>query len=181
MRRAGLATVLAAASLALTACGASEPAPLTAMQPDAPADLCATVPEATRTGLETSSDTDTSGDPTAACSLRSAPGVSPEVRAVVTWLRVNDEKAADTVLDSQCRAIDRTVFREPAGLSIDGADKTCAGSGKVGSAEAATLAAVAGRTVITVRWSSQPGGAQSVLASTTQVATGLIGSLGEGS
>ena len=99
MSRTGLVTVLAAAAFALSACGA-KPQPVTAIEPDAPADLCASVPDAAKTGLQTSSDTDTTGDPTAACSLRSAPGARPEVRGVVTWLLLDDDQQADGVLAS---------------------------------------------------------------------------------
>src|SRR3954471_10359832 len=88
MRRAQWAAILAAALL-VSACG-TEPEPLEEMQPDAPADLCATVPAAAKEGLQASSNTDTTGAPTAACSLRSAPGAKPEVRAVITWNQLDD-------------------------------------------------------------------------------------------
>ena len=177
MSRTSLVTVLAAATLVLSACGADKPAPLTALKPDAPADLCASVPQAAKTGLETSSDTDTTGDPTAACSLRSAPGAKPEVRGVVTWLLLDDDDEADGVLASQCRAIDTTVFKLQTGFNAKGADKTCAGSGKEGQADSATMAAVAGRTVVTVRWSATPATTSPALTESTQVLEGVLQSV----
>jgi hypothetical protein len=177
MARTGLVTALAAATLVLSACGADKPAPVTALQPDAPTDLCASVPAAAKTGLETSSDTDTSGEPTAACSLRSAPGAQPQVRGVVTWLLLDDDDAADSVLASQCRAIDPTVYKVQADFNAQGADKTCAGSGKLGAADSATLAAVAGRTVVTVRWSATAAKPVPALAESTQVLEGVLKSV----
>jgi hypothetical protein len=180
MSRTGLVTVLAAATLALTACGA-KPQPVTAMQPDAPADLCASVPESAKTGLQVSSDTDTTGNPTAACSLRSAPGAQPEVRGVVTWLRLDDDQEADGVLASQCRAIDPTVYKVQTGFNAKGADKTCAGSGTLGQADSATMAAVTGRTVVTVRWTATPAETAPALAESTQVLEGVLQSVAGGS
>jgi hypothetical protein len=178
MARTGLVTALAAATLLLSACGAAtKPAPLTAMAPDAPADLCASVPATARSGLESSSDTDTNGEPTAACSLRSAPGAKPDVQGVVTWLLLDDEDQADEVLASQCRAIDTAVYKVQAGFSAKGAEKTCAGSGKLGQADSATLAAVSGRTVVTVRWSATPAAQAHALTESTQVLEGVLRSV----
>jgi hypothetical protein len=177
MSRTGLVTTLAAATLVLAACGATKPQPVTAAVPDAPANLCASVPDAARTGLLTSSDTDTTGDPTAACSLRSAPGARPEVRGVVTWLLLDDDQSADGVLASQCRAIDTTAYEVQSGFSAKGADKACAGNGKLSQAGSATLAAVAGRTVVTVRWTSSPAQSTQALTQSTQVLEGVLQSV----
>ena len=179
--RARAGGLCASLLLVLTGCGASEPAPLKALPPDAPADLCSTVPAATRTGLETASNTDTSGDPTAACSLRSGPNDSPQVRVVITWIQLDDDGSADSVLASQCRSIDTATYRLQSGYSAQGADKACAGSGTIDGADAASIAAVAGRAVLTVRLSSKPAGTQPSLARGTQMLEGVIASLAAGS
>ncbi len=163
----------------LSGCGSSsEPEPLEAMEPDAPADLCAAVPAATRKGLEQSSSTDTGGNPTAACSLRSRGGASPEVRAVITWLQTNDEMSAEEVLDSQCRAIDRRAFRVQQGFRAEGAEKACAGSGKADGADSATMAALSGLEVVTVRLSSRPKGDTPALERGQQMLEGVLAELG---
>jgi hypothetical protein len=180
MTRTAAAGALAAAALLLSGCG-SQPAPLTAMPPDAPADLCSSVPDVAKSGLQTSSDTDTTGDPTAACSLRSAAGVKPEVRGVVTWLLLDDDDSADGVLASQCRSIDTTVYHVQPGLAVNGADKTCGGSGKLGPADAATLAAVKGRAVVTVRWSAVPRQSTPAFARSEQVMQAVLQSAPGGS
>jgi hypothetical protein len=179
MRRAQWAAMLGAALL-LSACG-TEPEPLQEMQPDAPADLCATVPAEARQGLQASSNTDTTGAPTAACSLRSAPGTKPEVHAVITWNQLDDDGTADGVLASQCRSIDKSVYKEQPNFAVPGAEKACAGSGKLGAADAATIAALAGREVLTVRWSSQPAGPQPAMTQSTQILQGVLDSLSAGS
>jgi hypothetical protein len=147
---------LVVAGMLLSGCGSSEPEPLEAAEPEVPADLCATVPADTRKGLIDSASADETGNPTAACSLRSPTGKRPEVRAVVTWLKTNEEASADEVLDSQCRSIDRQEFRMQSGFSVDGAENACAGSGKADGADSATMAAVSGLEVVTVRLSSRP-------------------------
>jgi len=167
-----LATLLLAAG-----CGATEPEPLTAMEPEVPADLCATLPETARQGLLTSSSTDATGNPTAACSLRSPDDAATEVRAVVTWLQTNDELSADEVLDSQCRAIDRTKFREQSGFQVAGAEKACAASGTVDRADSATIAAVNGLEIVTVRVTSLPPGGAPALNRAQQMLEGVLSSL----
>jgi hypothetical protein len=139
-------------------CGTTQPEPLTAMEPEVPADLCATLPAATRAGLIANSNADETGNPTAACSLRSPDNAATEVRAVVTWLQAGDEVSADGAYASQCRAIDRLRFQEIEGFRAAGADEACAATGKAAGADSATLAAVVGREVVTVRLSSQPAG-----------------------
>ena len=173
MSRTALATALAAAALVLSACG-SDPAPLKAVQPEVPADLCALVPPTAKAGLQTSSDSDDTGDPTAACSLRTAPGARPEVHAVVTWLKLDDDGTADDVLSSQCRSIDRATYQVQPGFTAQGADTACAGSGMVGAAGSATLAGVTGTEVVTVRWSSSPGGSAPTLARSKQVLESVL-------
>ena len=173
MSRTALATALAAATLLLSACGA-EPQPLTAMQPDAPADLCSLVPETAKAGLESSSNTDTTGDPTAACSLRTAPGARPEEHGVVTWTKLDDDGTADGVLSSQCRSIDTATYRVQSGFTAQGADKACAGAGMLGAAGSATLAGVTGSEVVTVRWSSAPGVPAPTLARSKQVLESVL-------
>jgi hypothetical protein len=147
------------------------------MEPEVPADLCAAVPAATRKGLEQSSSTDTGGNPTAACSLRSRGGDSPEVRAVVTWLKTNDELSADEVLASQCRSIDRQAYRVQRGFEAEGADTACAGSGKADGTDAATMAAVSGLQVVTVRVSSLPAGRTPALDRAQQMLEGVLSEL----
>ena len=180
MSRTRVATLLAAAALLLSGCGSEPPAKLSPMQPDAPADLCSAVPAAAKAGLQTSSTSDTTGDPTAACSLRTASGVTPEVHGVVTWLQLDDDGTADSVYASQCRAVDHSVYRTPSGV-VTGSDKSCGGSGRVGRADSATLASVAGRTVMTVRWSSAPPQSTSAMARSTQVMEAMLHSLASGS
>jgi hypothetical protein len=155
-RRSAQLGALLATLLLAAGCGTTEPKPLTALKPEVPADLCATIPSAARDGLIANSNTDASGNPTAACSLRSPDAAKPEVRAVVTWLQTNDEVTAGTAFDSQCRAIDRALFQDQAGFQATGADRACAATGKVKGADAATMAAVAGREVVTVRLSALP-------------------------
>ena len=147
------------------------------MQPDAPADLCSLVPETAKTGLESSSTTDSTGDPTAACSLRTAPGARPEERGVVTWLKLDDDGSADDVLASQCRSIDKATYRVQSGFTAQGADTACAGSGMVGGAGSATLAGVTGTEVVTVRWSSTPGVPAPTLARSKQVLESVLSAL----
>lgn len=180
-RAARLGTVLAALLLAAGCAGATEPEPLKALAPDAPADLCATLPEAARTGLVTSSNTDDTGNPTAACSLRSPGDAGPRLQATVTWLQANDDLSANAVWESQCRAIDRTEFREQSGFEAKGADKTCAASGKIDGADSASLAAVEGRQVVTVRLSSTPAGATTAMARGQEMLEGVLSSLAGGS
>lgn len=176
-RSAQLGTLLATLLLAAGCGSASQPEPLKAMAPDAPADLCATLPDASRTGLITNSNTDDTGNPTAACSLRSSSGAATEVRAVVTWVQANDDISADEIWGSQCRAIDRTVFHEQSGFAAKGADKSCAASGKIEGADSATLAGVAGRQVVTVRLSSKPAATTPALARGQQMLEGVLSSL----
>lgn len=167
-----LATLLLAAG-----CGSTEPEPLTSMPPEVPADLCATIPGAARQGLLTNSSTDETGNPTAACSLRSPDSAATEVRAVVTWLQTSDEYSADEVLDSQCRAIDRTRFAEQRGFQAAGAEKACAASGRVDGADSATIAAGNGLEVVTVRVAALPPGGAPALARAQQILEGVLSSL----
>ena len=172
-RSAGFATL---ALLLTTACG-SEPKPLTAMKPEVPADLCATVPESARQGLVTNAHTDESRNPTAACSLRSPDAAATEVRAVVTWLQANDEISADEVMASQCRSIDRSKFREQNGFRAAGAEEACAASGSVDGADSATIAAVNGLEVVTVRVTSLPPGKAPALGRAQQMLEGVLSAL----
>ncbi len=176
-RRACLGVVMSTL-LVVSGCGGdSEPEPLKAMEPEVPADLCATVPEAPKTGLVANSNTDTTGNPTAACSLRSSPDAKSEVRAVVTWVQLNDDVTADQVLDSQCRSIDRTEYKEQAGFPPEGADKACAASGTVDGADSATMAAASGREVVTVRLARSPPGAHPAIARAQQMLEGVLSSM----
>ena len=149
-RSVRLATVLTSLLIA-SGCGSSpEPDPVQPVEPDVPADLCATIPESAKTGLEADSNTVTSGSPTAACSLRSPLGSKQQVRAVVTWLQLGDEVVADGVLDSQCRAMDPKTFTKQPGFQAEGAERACAARGT--QADSATMAAVSGSEVVTVRY-----------------------------
>jgi len=179
-RSAQLGTLLAILLLA-AGCGSTEPEPLKAMEPEVPADLCATVPAATRSGLIGDATTDETGNPTAACSLRSPDAASTQVHAVVTWLQTNDEESADEVWDSQCRAIDRQQFHEQSGFHAAGADDACAASGKIDGADSATLAAVSGREVVTVRLTSMPPGTAPAMGRAQQMLEGVLSSLAGGS
>ena len=170
-------TLLVAGTL-LSGCGSSEPEPLQAVEPEVPADLCATVPKEARAGLIDSASADETGNPTAACSLRSASGKRPEVRALVTWLKTNDEISADDVLDSQCRSIDRQEFRVQSGFSVEGAENACAGTGKVDGSDSATVAAVSGLEVVTVRISSRPAGGTPADDRARQILEGVLAELG---
>ena len=172
-----LGTLMVTLLLAAGCGSAAQPAPLKATKPEVPADLCATVPESTRTGLIADSDTDPTGNPTAACSLRSPTGAATEVRAVVTWLQTNDEASANDVWSSQCRAMDPLQYRVQAGFRPAGADKACAGSGKGDGADSATLAAVKGLEVITVRLSSLPPAGTPAMARAQQMLEGVLSSV----
>jgi hypothetical protein len=175
-RSAQLGTVLVSLLLA-AGCGDTQPAALKPMKPDVPANLCATLPEATRAGLLSNSSSDDTGDPTAACSLRSADGASPQVVAVVTWLQTDDEDDADQVLGSQCRSIDQTEYKLQPTFEPAGARKGCAASGRISGADSATLAAASGVEVVTVRLSQKPAGSTPVLARGQQMLEGVISSL----
>jgi hypothetical protein len=175
-RSAQLGTLLVTLLLA-AGCGTTEPAPLTATKPEVPADLCATVPEAARAGLLANSNTDDTGNPTAACSLRSADGARNQVQAVVTWLQANDDTDAESVWKSQCRAVDRLEYRDQSGFAAKGADQACGATSKAGGADAATLAAVSGREVVTVRLTSKPPGTPTSLDRGQQLLEGVLASL----
>ncbi len=175
-RSTQLGTMLATLVLA-AGCGTTEPEPLTAMTPEVPADLCALVPDAARAGLVTNSSSDDTGNPTAACSLRSPDGAATEVRAVVTWLQAGDELSADDIQKSQCRAIDRTEFRDRAGFRAAGAEEACAATASVDGADSATIAAVNVLEVVTVRVTSVPPGAAPSLGRAQQMLEGVLSSL----
>ncbi len=175
-RSAQLGTLLATLLLA-AGCGSSEPKPLTAMKPEVPADLCATVPADTRANLIANSNSDDSGNPTAACSLRSEDGSPTTVHAVVTWLQTNDDDEARDVLESQCNAIDRADFRMQSGFAAKGSDESCAASGKVDGADSASVAAASGREVVTVRLTSLPPGDDAALGRAQAMLEGVLSSL----
>ena len=163
--------------LLVSACGGEEPEALQPMEPEVPADLCAMVPEATKTGLVANSNTDETGNPTAACSLRSQDPTSGQVRAVITWVQLNDDVSADTVLASQCRSIDRSEYQEQSGFSAEGAQKACAASSKAGGADAATMAGVADREVVTVRYTSSPPGKTPSVQVAQEMLEGVLASM----
>jgi hypothetical protein len=169
--------LLAAGLLLLSGCGGSEPEALKPMEPEVPADLCATVPAAAKADLVTNSDSDTTGNPTAACSLRSADGSKAQVRAVITWVQLNDDVTAEDVLASQCRAINRTEFKERAGFTAQGADKACAASAAAAGTDSATVAAVKDREVVTVRYTSVPPGTPPALQRSQQMLEGVLSSV----
>lgn len=151
-----LGTLLATLLLA-SACGSSSaPEPLTAIKSEVPADLCATIPKDLRQDLIANANTDATGNPTAACSLRSTSGSTGVVQAVITWVQSDNDSTAAEILDSQCRAIDRSQFREQTGFSPAGTDRACAASSRGSGADSTTMAASSGREVVTVRFSAQP-------------------------
>jgi hypothetical protein len=176
-RSAQLAALLATLLLAAGCGGGTEPAPLKAMKPDVPADLCATVPDAAKQGLVSNSNTDSTGNPTAACSLRSPDTSKAGVRAVVTWIQLNDDVLADDVLASQCRSIDHTEFKEREGFAPQGADRACGAQGTLEGSDSATMAAVANREVVTVRLSQQPAGAQPAFDRAQQMLEGVLSAM----
>ena len=175
-RRGGLAVVLA--TLLLTAgCGSSEPQAVQPLEPVVPADLCATVPAQLREGLIMNANNSDSGNPTAACSMRTPDDAKNKVRAVVTWVQLNEEYSADEVLDSQCRSIDPAEFRMQDGFSAQGAERACAGSGTVQGADSASIAALTDREVITVRLDYEPRGKQPAMTAGKQMLEGVISSM----
>jgi len=147
------------------------------MSPAVPADLCATIPDAAKAGLVSNSNSDPSGNPTAACSLRSPDGSPGQVRAVVTWTQLDDDVSADNVLASQCRSIDKTQYKEQVGFQVSGADRACAASGTAGGSDSATMAAVKDRQVVTVRLTSQPPGKPPALQRSLQMLEGVLSSV----
>jgi len=177
VRRHGGLGIAVASLLLLAGCGSSEPEPVQALPPEAPADLCATLPAATRAGLVGSSSTDVDGTPTAACSLRSPDGATPQVTAVVTWLKSDDEDSAAQVYQSQCRSIDRTEYRAQPGFKPRGADEACAGSGTVSGADSATMTALADREIVVVRLGSKPAGKVPAMARSQAMLEGVLATL----
>lgn len=174
VRATGLAL---AAALLLAGCGADDPpAAVESVPPAAPADLCALVPEGVSRGLESSSSSSEGDDPRALCSLRSASG--PSVRAVVTWLQLEEENPADVVLRSQCAAIDRSRLDEPRGFEVEGATQTCAGARTTGGRDVASVAVRRGREVLTARVESQGGAA--ALDRSQQLLEGVLSELDTG-
>jgi hypothetical protein len=172
--RTRVGTLLVVPLLAtLAACGSdSAPAKLEPVQPAVPDNVCALLPENVTKGLQSASSTDPSGDPTAACSLSSAPAATPVVRSVVTITQYNDEASAQDVYDSQCRALDATQGTVNRALAVPGADKAC--SLLVRGADVSTLAALRGRDVLTARASSQPAGSPDAVSRGTQMLQAVI-------
>ena len=174
--RRGLAVVVA--TLLLTSgCGSSKPQAVEPLEPVVPADLCATVPAQLREGLIMNANNSDSGNPTAACSMRTPDDAKNKVRAVVTWVELNEEYSADEVLDSQCRSIDPQEFRMQEGFSVKGAQRACAGSGTVKGTDSASLAALTDLEVITVRLDYEPKGKQPAMTAAKQMLEGVIGSM----
>lgn len=172
-KSARFALVLTATGLVLAGCGSTQPKPLKPLDPPVPSDLCASLPQHLKQGLETSSTSDESGDPTSSCALRSRTGSKTEVRALVTVLMLNDEDSADTTYQTQCRALDPSEVTRTQ-VDLQGADESCAGKGKGKGVDTAVLAAVAGRHVVTVRYESVPAGKPDALARATALAQGAL-------
>ncbi|MCW2866718.1 MAG: hypothetical protein JWR20_906 [Marmoricola sp.] len=164
--------------LLLAGCGAAEkPQPVGPAVDPVPANLCSAVPGQLRQGLiDDNSSSAGSSSPTAACSLRSSGDVKDPVRILVTWLAADDGNAAASVLDSQCRAVDRLVYTVASNFSAKGADRVCAASGGKGSHGASTLAASAGRQVVVVRYDAATS-AGTALDRGRQVMEGVLASL----
>jgi len=163
-RRGGLAVVVATLLLTAGCGGDPQPDAVQPLEPVVPADLCATVPAELREGLIMNANNSATGNPTAACSMRSEDDAKSKVRAVVTWVQLNEEYSADEVLDSQCRAIDPQEFRIQDGFSVKGADS-------------ASMAALSDREVITVRLDYEPKGDQSAMAAGKQMLEGVLETL----
>jgi hypothetical protein len=179
-RRGGFAVVLVTLLLT-TGCGTSEPQAVEPLEPVVPADLCATVPAQLREGLIVNANNSSTGNPTAACSMRSPDDAANKVHAVVTWVELNEEYSADDVLDSQCRSIDPQEFRMQEGFSAKGAQRACAGSGTVKGADSASIAALTDREVITVRLDYEPRGKQQAMTAGKQMLEGVIDSMARNS
>jgi hypothetical protein len=158
-------------------CGTTEPEPVEALEPALPADLCSTVPAQLREGLLFSANNSATGNPTAACSLRSADGAATQVRAVITWVQLDLEYSADEVMDSQCSAIDPREFRVQSGFTAAGADRACAGSGTIDGADSATIVTLTDLEVVTVRLDSEPKGKQPALTVAKQMMEGVLSTL----
>ncbi len=165
-----LGTLLLAAG-----CGTTKAEPLQAASPEVPADLCALIPQTARAGLATNTNTDTTGNPTAACSLRSPDGSSGSVRAVVTWVQLDDTASAEDVLASQCRAMDPATYAVQPSAKIPGAVRACTGKGKSG--DSATIAASNGVEVVTARVDGKPAGQADPFARATQMTRGVLAAL----
>lgn len=175
--RARATAVGIAALLVLSGCGADDPpAAVESVPPAAPADLCALVPDQVSKGLEASASSDESGDPRAVCSLRSTAG--PGVRAVVTWLQLEEENPADVVLSSQCNAIDRSRLDEAESFEVEGATHTCAGQRETDGEDVASVAVRRGREVLTARVESRGGTA--ALDRSRQLLEGVLAEIDTG-
>lgn len=175
--RARVTAAGVAALFVLAGCGADDPpAAVESVPPAAPADLCALVPERVTRGLESSASSDETGDPRAVCSLRSTSGAP--VRAVVTWLQLEEENPADVVLRSQCNAIDRSRLDEPKAFGVEGATQTCAGERETGGKDVASVAVRRGREVLTARVESQGGTA--ALDRSQQLLEGVLAEIDTG-
>jgi hypothetical protein len=175
-RRGRLAVVVATLLLA-AGCGSTKPDPVEPLEPAVPADLCSTVPAGLREGLILNANNSETGNPTAACSMRSEDDAATQVRAVVTWVQLNEEYSADEVLDSQCSSIDPKEFRMQDGFTVDGANRACAGSGTVDGADSASMAALSDREVITVRLDYEPKGKQPAMTVGKQMLEGVLSTL----
>lgn len=176
-RRSSLLGAVLVTWVLAAGCGGTKPTPVVAVDTPAPADLCATLPPATRVGLISTSSLDDTGASTAACSLRSSDGSGTDTRAIVTLVQGSDEIDAGQILTSQCRAIDHTQFREQVAFKAAGADQACAGSGTIEGADSATLAAVTGMEVVTVRVSFKPATRTAALARGQQMLEGVLKAL----
>ena len=122
--------------------------------------------------------TPTTGNPTAACSMRSPDDAATKVRAVVTWVQLNEEYSADEVLDSQCRSIDPQEFRMQDGFTRRGG-RTARVPAAARSREPTrpSMAALTDREVITVRLDYEPKGKQPAMTAGKQMLEGVISSM----
>jgi hypothetical protein len=156
----------------LGGCGDTAPPKLVPSQPAVPQDLCSLLPASVVGSLQTSSDSDQTGNPTSVCSLSSQVGASPAVRSTVTITQFSDEDSATAAFDSQCRALDAGTATVTADLPVQGADKACGSQSK--ASDQSTLAALHGLDVLTARSSSTPAGNPSALARGTAMLQAVL-------
>ena len=176
-RRGGLAVVVATLLLA-TGCGSTEPEPVEPLEPVVPADLCATVPAQLREGLIVNANNSDTGNPTAACSMRSAttprprsapwsPGCS-STRSTPPTRSWTASAAPSTPRSSACRTGSLSKGRSAA---------LCGQRHGRREPTRPSMAALTDREVITVRLDYEPKGKQPAMTVGKQMLEGVISTL----
>ena len=82
-----------------------------------------------------------------------------------------------TCSPASVRSIDKTEYKEQAGFQVNGADKACAASSSAQGSDAATMAAVNEREVVTVRLTAVPPGKTPALQRSLQMLEGVLSSV----